>query len=270
MTTTIINDNEQDSIISKSGELLKKVDELSQELKIDGRDLERFKEKISNSLSNSQDADEMKDMAKTAGKLALNGASALFAMDPTMMALSLILNFILENAVNDNGENKEIVLQRQRDKEDLEKFEKLFDKIFSKENFEKFIENADKLYNYLFKKDDKIDEKAIDKFIDFFEKIKIDDDKKDNAISFLSIISEKFREDGRNDFSNRFDKLAGKIGLDRDLSKTFATGELEFLSVSFSSTEFRNQTQTKRQDGFVSMIQKQRSSSILNQKSNSI
>ena len=92
MTTTIINDNEQDSIISKSGELLKKVDELSQELKIDGKDLERFKEKISNSLSNSQDADEMKDMAKTAGKLALNGASALFAMDPTMMALSLILN----------------------------------------------------------------------------------------------------------------------------------------------------------------------------------
>ena len=268
MTTIIINDNEQYSIISKSGELLKKVDDLSQELKIDGKDLERFKERISNSLSNSQDADEMKDMAKTAGKLALNGASALFAMDPTMMALSLILNFILENAVSnllDGNSDKE-----KKEKEDLEKFEKLFDKIFSKENFEKFIENADKLYNYLFKKDDKIDEKAIDKFVDFFEKIKIDDDKKDNAISFLSIISEKFREDGRDDFSNRFDKLTVKIGLDRDLSKTFAGRGLEFLSASFSSTEFRNQTETRRQDGFVSMIQKQRSSSILNQKSNSI
>ena len=123
MTTTIINDNEQDSIISKSGELLKKVDELSQELKIDGKDLERFKEKISNSLSNSQDADEMKDMAKTTGKLALNGASALFAMDPTMMALSLILNFILENAVSnllDGNSDKE-----KKEKEDLEKFENL-------------------------------------------------------------------------------------------------------------------------------------------------
>ncbi len=263
MTTTIINDNQQDSIISKSGELLKKVDELSQELKIDGNDLERFKEKISNSLSNSQDADEMKDMAKTAGKLALNGASALFAMDPTMMALSLILNFILENAVSnllDGNSDKE-----KKEKEDLEKFEKLFDKIFSRENFEKFIENADKLYNYLFKKDDKIDEKAIDKFVDFFEKIKIDDDKKDNAISFLSIISKKFREDGRDDFSNRFDKLAGKIGVDRDLSKTFAGKELEFLSVSSSSTESRSQTPTRRKNGFVSTIEKQRSDGLVSQ-----
>ena len=265
MTTTIINDNEQDSIIPKSGELLKKVDDLSRELKIDGKDLERFKERISNSLSNSQDADEMKDMAKTAGKLALNGASALFAMDPTMMALSLILNFILENAVSNLLESN--IDKEQKEKEDLQKFEKLFNKIFSQENFEKFIENADKLYNFLFKKDDKIDEKAIDKFVDFFEKIKIDDDKKDNAIRFLSIISEKFREEGHDNFSARFDKLAGKIGLDRDLSKTFATGELEFLSVSFSSTEFRNQTQTKRQDGFVSMVARQRSDGLVSQQS---
>lgn len=263
MTTTIINDNEQDSIIPKSGELLKKVDDLSRELKIDGKDLEQFKERISNSLSNSQDADEMKDMAKSAGKLALNGASALFAMDPTMMALSFILNFILENAVSNLSDIKSD--KEQKEQEDLEKFEKLFNKIFSKENFEKFAENADKLFNYLFKKDDKIDEKAIDKFVDFFEKIKIDDDKKDNAIRFLSIISEKFREEGHDNFSEKFSKLPGKIGLDRDLSKKFATGELEFLSVSFSSTEFRNQTQTKRQDGFVSMVARQRSDGLVSQ-----
>ena len=95
--------------------------------------------------------------------------------------------------------------------------------------------------------------------------ISIDNDKKDNAISFLSIISEKFRKDGRDDFSNRFDKLAGKIGLDRDLSKTFAGKELEFLSGSISSTESRSQTETKRQDRFVSMIKGQRADISFNQ-----
>ena len=119
----------------------------------------------------------------------------------------------------------------------------------------------------MFKKDDKIDEKAIDKFVDFFEKIKIDDDKKDNAISFLSIISEKFKEDGRDDFSDRFDKLAGKIGLDRDLSKTFEGRGLEFLSVSYSSDEFIKQTKIRNQNGFVSMIEQQRSRDLRVQKS---
>ena len=93
----------------------------------------------------------------------------------------------------------------------------------------------------------------------------VDNDKKDNAISFLSIISEKFKEDGRNDFSDRFDKLAVKIGLDRDFSKTFAGKELEFLSVSFSSKESRNQTEIRNHNGFVSMIKDQGASISFNQ-----
>jgi len=188
-------------------------------------------------------------MAKTAGKVAMNGASAFLTMDPTMMALSFVLNFLLENAVSNlSDENRDKVKKEQ---EDLEKFEKLVNKIFSKENFENIIKNADKLFNYLFKKDEKIDDKAVDKFLDFFEKIKIDEDKKDNAVSFLEIISNKFKDEGHEDFAEKFSKLAGKITSERDPTRGFFDHSPATSTIIETHSSQNIKTRPSQQGSFV-------------------
>lgn len=188
---------------------------LAQEFKIEGDEYHKLKKNFSGAVSSLIDNDEVKRVGFDAGKLAFNSASTIISMDPTIMALSYILNFIIENVASNLTEDKDE--KEKKDQEGLEKFQKLFNKIFSKENFDNFVKNADKLFNYLFKKDEKIEEKSVDKFLDFFEKIEIDDNK-DKAVSFLNIMSDKFKKEGRNEFAEKFSKLAGKISTDKDLS----------------------------------------------------